>query len=175
MVQRPGFSIESRSGYWSGFTNAACTPALASNGKNTCQTKKYSRESILLQLQLCWAGHVTRMEDVHMPKAVFLCELQERKRDRGAPRKHHKDQLKRQHDGGISHQSWQQEASDRDSWCLSVRKASCKFEAYRHEAAKEECWRQKEQAASQSSSAQTFVCPKCSRVCTSRAGLCSHQ
>ena len=119
--------------------------------------------------------HVTRMEDVHMPKAVFLCELQERKRDRGAPRKHHKDQLKRQHDGGISHQSWQQEASDRDSRCLSVRKASCKFEAYRHEAAKEECWRQKEQAASQSSSTQTFVCPKCSRVCTSRVGLCSHQ
>ena len=25
-VQRPGFSIESRSGYWSSFTNAACTP-----------------------------------------------------------------------------------------------------------------------------------------------------
>ena len=29
-VQRPGFSIRSRSGYWSGFTNAACTASLAS-------------------------------------------------------------------------------------------------------------------------------------------------
>ena len=27
-VQRPGFSIGSRSGYWSGFTNTACAPSL---------------------------------------------------------------------------------------------------------------------------------------------------
>ena len=37
---------------------------------------------------------------------------------------------------GISHQSWQQEASDRDSWRSSVRKASCEFEAERHKARK---------------------------------------
>ena len=40
MVQRSGFSIGSRSSYWNGFTNAACTPILASNGKTTCQAKK---------------------------------------------------------------------------------------------------------------------------------------
>ena len=54
-----------------------------------------SIESILLQVQLRWAGHVTRMEDVRMPKAVFFSELQEGKRDRGAPRKRYKDELKR--------------------------------------------------------------------------------
>ena len=43
-VQRPGFSIGSRSGYLSGFTNAACPPSLASNGKTTCQREKSSRE-----------------------------------------------------------------------------------------------------------------------------------
>ena len=59
-----------------------------------------SIESILLQAQLRWAGHVTRMEDVHMPKAVFFSELQEGKRDRGAPRKRHRDQLKRACTGG---------------------------------------------------------------------------
>ena len=53
-------------------------------------------ESILLQVQLHLAGHVTRMEDVRMPKAVFFSELREEKRDRGAPRKRYKDQLKRQ-------------------------------------------------------------------------------
>ena len=44
-----------------------------------------SIESILLQVQLCWAGHVTRMEDIRIPKAVFFGELQEG--DRGALRK----------------------------------------------------------------------------------------
>ena len=96
-----------------------------------------SIESILLQVQLRWAGHVTRVEDVRMPEAVFFSELQGQ-RDRGAPRKRYKDQLKTQiAQAGISHQSWQQEASGRDSWRVSVRKASCKFEAERHEAAKE--------------------------------------
>ena len=63
-------------------------------------------ESILLQVQLRWAGHVTRMEDVHMPKSVFFSELQNGKRDRGVPRKRYKDQLKRQlAQAGFSHQS----------------------------------------------------------------------
>ena len=46
-----------------------------------------STESILLQVQLRWAGHITRMEDVPMPKAVFFSELQEGKHNCGAPRK----------------------------------------------------------------------------------------
>ena len=46
-----------------------------------------SVESILLQTQLRWAGHVTRMQDVSMPKTVFFIELQAGKRDRGAAKK----------------------------------------------------------------------------------------
>ena len=110
-VQRPGFSIGSRSGYWGSFTNASYAPSLSSNGKTACQTKMSSRasltsmDSILLQAHLRWAGHVIRMEDVRMPKEVFLGELQEGKRDSGAPRKRYKDQLKRQlAQAGISHQ-----------------------------------------------------------------------
>ena len=98
----------------------------------------------MLQVQLRWAGHVTRMEDVRMPKVVFFRELQEGKRDRGAPRKRYKDQLKRQlAQAGISHQSWQQKASGRDSWRSSVRKASCYFDTERHKAAKGKRRRQK--------------------------------
>ena len=55
-----------------------------------------SIESIWLQVQLRWAGHVTRMEDVRMTKAVFFSQLQEGRRDRGAPRDRYKDQLQRQ-------------------------------------------------------------------------------
>ena len=60
---------------------------------------------------------------------VFFSELQEGKRDHGAPRKHYRDQLERQlAQAGISHQSWQQGASDRNSWHSSVRKANREFE-----------------------------------------------
>ena len=59
-------------------------------------------------MQLRWAGHATMIEDVRMPKAVFG-ELQEGKRDRGAPRKCYKNQLKRQlAQAEISQQTWQQ-------------------------------------------------------------------
>ena len=103
-----------------------------------------SIESILLQVQLHRAGHVTRMEDVRMPKAVFFSELQAGKHGRGSPRKRYKDRLKKQlAQAGISHQSWQQEASDRDSWRSSVRKASCYFDTERHKAAKGKRRRQK--------------------------------
>ena len=79
-----------------------------------------------------------------MPKRVFFSELQEGKRDRG---KRYKDQLKRQlAQAPIRYQSWQQEASDRDRWRSSVRKASCKFEAERHKAEKERRRRQTERA-----------------------------
>ena len=59
-----------------------------------------SLESILLQVQVRWAGHATRMEDEHMPKAVFFSKLREGKRDCGAPRKRYKDQLKTACTGG---------------------------------------------------------------------------
>ena len=65
----------------------------------------------MFQVQLRWAGHVTRIEYVRMPEAVFFSELQEGRRDRCAPRKRYKDQLKRKlAQAGISHQSWQKEA-----------------------------------------------------------------
>ena len=80
------------------------------------------------------------MTDVCLSKAVFFNELQEGKRDRDSPRKRYKDQLKKQlAKAGINHQSWQQEASDEDSWHTSVRKASHIFTAERHEATKERC------------------------------------
>ena len=87
---------------------------MASNGKTVSNEEVLKRarlpsiESILLQVQLCWAGHVTRMEDIRTLKAVFFSELKERKHDHGAPRKSCKDHLKRQlhrQESAISHGS----------------------------------------------------------------------
>ena len=116
-VQRPGFSIESRSGYLRGFTTACLRSILSIKWQDHVSNEEVLKrsslprlQSILLQLQLRWAGHDTRMEDICMPKAVFG-KLQEGKRDRGAQRKRYKDQLKGQlAQAGISHQPWQQEA-----------------------------------------------------------------
>ena len=91
----------------------------------------------MLQVQLRRAGHVTRMEDVRMPKAVFFSELQDGKRDRGAPRKRYKDQRKRQ----LYMRDSVMAAGD-----LRLR-ASCEFEAER-KAAKEKRRRQEAERAS---------------------------
>ena len=142
-MQRHGFSTGSRPSYLSGFTNAAYAPSLASNGKTTCQTKKSSREpacpAILLQVQLRRAGHVTRMEDVYMPKAVFFSELQGGKRDQGAPRKRYKDQLEEAACTSVTQPS----VMAAGGWYSSVRKVSRKFEEEIHEAVKERRRRQK--------------------------------
>ena len=54
-----------------------------------------SIEAMQISWQLHWVGHVLRMDKTRIPKAVFYGELSEGKRDRGAPRKRFKDQLKR--------------------------------------------------------------------------------
>ena len=64
------------------------------NSKTSLTKTAESIESILLQVQLRWAGQMTRMEDIRMSKAVFFSQLQEGKRDDGAPRKRYKDRLK---------------------------------------------------------------------------------
>ena len=132
MVQRPGFSAWKQIRLLEQFHEHCLCSILGINWQDYVSNEEIlkksslsSIESISLQVQLHWAGHVTRMEDICMPKAVFFSKLQEGKRNRGAPRKRCKDQLKRQlAQVEISHQSWQKEAPDKYSWLSSVRKAS---------------------------------------------------
>ena len=180
-VQRPGFSISSRWGYQSSFTSSACAPSLALNGKTMCQMKKSSREP-------------ASQQRVHLASGASVLGWPHHKDGRWthaqssllhwAPRRKtqlwcSKTALQRSVEetaciGGKQPSVMAAEASVWDSW-HSVKKASCNFEAGRQEAAKEKHRRQKEWAASQSSSTQTFVCPKCSKLCTSRISLYSHQ
>ena len=66
----------------------------------------------MLQRHLRWAGHVSRMNDTRMPKSVFFNQLSKGKRDRGAPRKRYKDQLKRQ----LAQASCPQNGQLKDFW-----------------------------------------------------------
>ena len=134
-----------------------------------------SIETLLLSRQLRWAGHLSRMDDTRMPKAVFYGELAQGKRDRGAPRKRFKDQLKRQlNAAGIAENNWQHAAADRDNWRTIARRGAAAYESSRRRAAEEKRQRRKTSAA-QLPPTQGFPCPLCSKVCRSRIGLHSHQ
>ena len=134
-----------------------------------------SVEAMLMLRQLRWAGHVTRMDSSRMPKAVFYGELSQGKRDRGAPRKRFKDQLKRQlTQAGIDHSEWEALAEDREEWRGTIKTAADNFEEGRKTAAAEKRQRRKD-SASQPVTDTTFTCPSCSRACRSRIGLHSHQ
>ena len=146
-VQRPGFSTGSTSGYWSGFTDGYCTPSLASNEEVLKRASLPSTESILFQARLRWSGRVSRMEDIRMPKAVFLSELREGKRDRGAKRKryrdHWRDSLHRQ-ESAISHGSRrpQTEAVGAHQWekpVVSSRQRGMKPEKKKTQEAERSC------------------------------------
>ena len=51
-------------------------------------------EALLIKGQLRWAGHLTRMEENRIPKALFYGELVDGKRSRGGQHKRYKDVLK---------------------------------------------------------------------------------
>ena len=134
-----------------------------------------SIEAMLLTRQLRWAGHLSRMEDMRLPKAVFYGELYQGKRDRGAPRKRYKDQLRRQlRAADIPEKDWESRARDRDGWRALLRWGTAAFKSSRREAA-EDKRRRRKAAAAQSPPAQGFPCSRCGRVCGSRIGLHSHQ
>ena len=136
-----------------------------------------SLECTLLQQQLRWAGHVARMEDSRMSKAVFFGELREGKRKCGAPKKRYKDQLKKKLSlTEIPLHSWQQEANSRENWRKVVGSASRRFECSRRDAAEGKRKKRKERMTSQSAvSTYTHICPRCGRACASRIGLYIHQ
>ncbi|KAJ7406292.1 hypothetical protein WISP_134706 [Willisornis vidua] len=58
------------------------------------QTGVTSIKAMLLRMQLCWAGHISRMEDHRFPKIVLYGELATRCHKRRAPKIRYMDSLK---------------------------------------------------------------------------------
>jgi transcription termination factor 2 len=130
---------------------------------------------MLMLRQLRWAGHVSRMDDTRIPKAMFCCELRQGRRDRGPPRRRHKDHLKRQLTlVNIDHKGWEQLTADRDNWRATSRRAAQNVEVSRRETA-EEKRRRRNQSASRAPTGKVYFCPNCPRASKSRIGLHSHQ
>ena len=76
-----------------------------------------SIEAMLLKTQLCWAGHVSKMEDHRLPKIILYGQLSTGHRDKGAPLKKYKDTLKRSLSTfNIDYCQWKTQATNRMNW-----------------------------------------------------------
>ena len=81
------------------------------------QAEVSSIEAMILKYQLRWAGHVSRLEDHCFPKIIMFGELSSGHRDRGAPKKRFKDNLKKSLTAcNIDHRQWSNLAADRVAW-----------------------------------------------------------
>ena len=135
-----------------------------------------SIEAMLLKIQLRWAGHVSRMDDHRLPKIILYGELSSGLRNRGAPKKHYKDNLKKSLGAcNISHLEWTTLAEDRGAWRRTISKAASSFESSRRSAIEEKRQRRKNSAAATPNPDETFTCCHCNRTCRSRIGLISHE
>ncbi|XP_063614375.1 uncharacterized protein LOC134787527 [Penaeus indicus] len=140
------------------------------------QAEISSIEAMLLKSQLCWAGHVSRMEEHRLPKIALYGELSTGHRDRGAPKKRYKDSLKKSLGAcQIDHRQWSTLAADRQAWCHTVHQAVASFEDSHRSNLKEKRRTRKDREASAAVPDQTFDCSRCGRTCLSRIGLVSHQ
>ena len=76
-----------------------------------------SVEALVTVAQLRMAGHVRRMANNRLPKAVFYSDLRQGKRSHGGQKLRFKDVLKRHmKKTGISHDTWEEEAVQRVKW-----------------------------------------------------------
>ena len=129
-----------------------------------------SVEALITTSQLRWAGHVLRMDNSRLPKAVLYSELCHGKRCRGGQKLRFKDVLKRHlKRTGIPPNTWEVDASDRPKWKGILKKATLAVEEART--------REYQQAHNRRHlpvSSDCFKCEKCDQYCRSRAGLSAH-
>ena len=85
-------------------------------------------EAFLLAAQLCWVGHVVRMEDDRIPKQVFFGQLSSGKRPQCGPVSQVKTNMKR---CGLQPKSPSTTPFDRAQWRTTCQSATASFEMSR--------------------------------------------
>ena len=149
-----------------------------------CQT--CSIESMVTRAQLRWTGHVARMGNERIPKALLFGQLERGKRSCGGQRKRYRDVLKATMKAyGIDWATWEGAATNRSDWRQQCHDGCDRFEAQRtanlvakrarRHAAQAAQLRQPQIPQSPPSPITAHVCPVCQRRCASRIGLYSHR
>ena len=135
-----------------------------------------SVESILIQHQLRWLGHVIRMPGHRLPRKTLYGQLHLGQRSAGGQKKRFKDQMKTTLKRcRINPSSLEELASCRDLWRSHSTQGVEYMEEQRtqHRAAKRA--KRHTRKATPAPPGTPFTCPVCNRNCGSRIGLFSHQ
>ena len=137
------------------------------------QAGTISVEAVITASQLRWAGHVIRMSEDRIPKLVFYSELDKGKRKRGGQRLRFKDVIKRHlKTAAVDTDTWEDEAMNRIAWRGVVHRSKKAVEQQRLESYNRAHERRHNQSST--TTADINICPRCGRICRSRAGLAAH-
>nr|VZI43685.1 unnamed protein product [Spirometra erinaceieuropaei] len=93
--------------------------------------------TMLRQMQLCWSGHLVRMDDEGLPKRLFYGDVETGSRRQGGQIRRYKDTLKSSLKRlQINTANWDELALDRPTWTRTVKTGVAIYEANRIAAAK---------------------------------------
>ena len=129
-------------------------------------------EEMVTTCQLRWTGHVTRMENSRLPKAIFYGELKKGSRKVEAPRLRYKDVFKRHLKITNEHDNWRGKAEDHVAWKKVV---ACAATAIRRK--NKQIWtdrRLRKLELATPSMEATHRCDTCSGTFRTAIGLSSH-
>ena len=91
----------------------------------------------ILRIKLRWAGHVRKMPESRLPKAILYSELASGNWNQGGQKLRYMDQLKRHMKiCGIDPESWEEKADDRPTWRNLVRQSITAIENMRSDRSK---------------------------------------
>ena len=130
-----------------------------------------SAEALLVSANLRWAGHVVRMDDSRLPKAVMYAELREGTRTVGGQKLRYKDVLKRNLKvaGGHVH-DWEEHARDRSKYREMCRVAISKVEQQR----RDNYTAAHDRRHNPPTAKVAVQCPHCPKICRGGTGLTTH-
>ncbi|KAI8519108.1 hypothetical protein Bbelb_023650 [Branchiostoma belcheri] len=129
-------------------------------------------ETLLLQRQLRWAGHVIRMPGNRLPRHILYGELTNGSRSVGGQHKRYKDNLKSNlKKCGLQPHRLEEAAAERSRWRQECATGIITYTA-EYNRLREERRQRRHQPPS---STGEHACDVCGRTCLSRIGLVSHR
>jgi len=130
-----------------------------------------SVEALLSAANIRWAGHVARMSDSRLPKAIMYGELSLGSRSVGGQKLRFKDVLKRNLKiAGAAVDDWEELSGDRVAYREVSRRAVVQMEQKR----RAEYNQARERRHNPPPPGEALQCPHCGQMCRRRVGLAAH-